>query len=96
MFLQEDDRLIIQSGKAVSRDSRSGDNQTAHVEERTIFESCTFTIHDDLLKLSCVTYPADAVEITIKVYRRCEKQPVHHCRIGLKGLAKRSFHAGNR
>lgn len=72
-FSQEGDRLNFQSEKAVSWDSFSGDDPIAKVEKQTIFENCTFTIHDDLLELSYITYPADAPEITIKVYRRCEK-----------------------
>ncbi len=69
-FQTESNRIGFLVEKVVSWDSFFGGEPETTIESYTIFENCTFDVRDDLLELRYTTYPADAPEQTIRVYKK--------------------------
>jgi len=68
-YTVSDDSLYFIANQVTSWDLFfNEDPETVH-EPQVIFENCNFELHDGLLRLSYITYPADAPEITVRQYQ---------------------------
>lgn len=74
-YVQSVRNIYFVSKKTVQWDVANNQPPVSNNNEKVIFESCTYEIVADTLKISYITYPADTPELTNRTYVRKRYQP---------------------
>lgn len=74
-YVQSARNIYFVSKKSVQWDVALNQPPVSVDQDKMIFESCTYQIDKDTLKLSYVSYPADAPVLTIQKYIRKKQLP---------------------
>lgn len=69
-YVQSARNIYFVSKKSVQWDVAVNQQPVVSDVEKVIFESCTYSIEQDTLRISYITYPADAPELTTRKYIR--------------------------
>ncbi len=74
-YIQSARNIYFMSKKSVRWDLALNRPPVSTEVERVIFESCTYEIEEDTLKISYISYPADAPVLTSQKYIRKKQLP---------------------
>ena len=74
-YIQSARNIYFMSKKSVSWDLALNRPPVSTEVEQVIFESCTYEIEEDTLKISYISYPADAPVLTSQKYIRKKQLP---------------------
>lgn len=66
--------IYFVSKQSVNWDSFTGGNAVTTVKDLELFKSCTYTVKNDTLELTYITYPADAPVTTKQIFKKATKQ----------------------
>ncbi len=72
-YTRDGDSLDFISHKVTSWDSFYGGQPQTQLTDQQLFDNCRFTIHDQILEITYITYPADAPEKTQRQYKKVSK-----------------------